>query len=423
MITQREYSKRRKKLAQSLKKNSLALVLSATPKCRSHDTEYPYRQNSSFYYLSGFKEDNAALLIIKRKKAVKTILFVQKKDKTLELWNGYRLGEIEAKKRFFFDEVYTIDELEKYLLEYAQESTTFYYDFQDEGVKKYSTILDAINSHKNIIELISYLRLIKSNAEIQLIKRAIEITKNAHHQAMGFKKVAKFEYELQAEIEYIFKKSGAYSDAYTSIVACGNAANTLHYIENSQKLVDKKLILIDAGCEYDYYASDITRTIPVNGKFTKAQKELYEMVLDVELEIISMIRPKVKRSLLQERAVDLLTQGMMKLKILSGDKKELIKSEAYKKYYPHGIGHWMGLDVHDDAPYKDKFGNEILLQKGMVLTIEPGIYIDENERAVPKKYRGIGIRIEDDILVSKDGCINLSEDIAKSVEAIEKISN
>lgn len=423
MITQKEYNKRRKKFAQSLKKNSLALILSAMPKCRSHDTEYPYRQNSSFYYLTGFKEDNSALVIWKRKKEVKTVLFVQKKDKTLELWNGYRLGEIEAKKKFFVDEVYVIDMLEKYLLEYSKESRTFYYDFQDERVKKYSQILDVISSHKSVIEPISYLRLIKSNAEIKLIKKAIEITKDAHHKAMKLKKRGKFEYEVQAKIEYIFKKSGAYSDAYTSIVACGNAANTLHYIENSQRLVDKKLILIDAGCEYDYYASDITRTIPVNGKFTKAQKELYEMVLDVQLEIISMIRPKVKRSVLQERAVELLTQGMIALKILKGNVEELIKSEAYKKYYPHGIGHWMGLDVHDEAPYKDKYGNEILLQKGMVLTIEPGIYIDENERSVPPKYRGIGIRIEDDILVSKDGCINLSEGIAKSVKAIEKISN
>ncbi|MCK4874641.1 MAG: Xaa-Pro dipeptidase, partial [Sulfurimonas sp.] len=225
-----------------------------------------------------------------------------------------------------------------------------------------------------------------------------------------------------AQIEYEFKSRGAYSDAYTSIVAGGNNANTLHYIKNNKPLVDKELILIDAGSEYKHYASDITRTIPVNGKFTKPQKELYNLVLRVQLKIIKMIKPHAKRSDLQKKAEILLTKGMVKLGILKGNYKKLIKKQKHKKYYPHGIGHWMGLDVHDPAPYINYEDNEIALQKGMVLTIEPGLYINENDNSVPKKYRGIGIRIEDDILVTKDGYENLSSGIAKTVKEVENIS-
>ena len=263
------------------------------------------------------------------------------------------------------------------------------------------------------------MRLIKSDSEIEVIKKAISITKDAHHKAMSRASSVKYEYQLQAEIEYEFKRKGAYSDAYTSIVAGGNRANTLHYIDNNRELKSGDLILIDAGCEYEYYASDITRTIPVNGKFTSTQKKLYNMILKTQLQIIKMIRPGVKRSELQEKAVELLSLGMMELGILKGSLKKIIKKELYKKYYPHGIGHWMGIDVHDEAPYKYKNGREIPLKVGMVLTIEPGIYIDKNDKDVPKKYRGIGIRIEDDILVIKKGCKNLSAGIAKSVEEIE----
>lgn len=265
------------------------------------------------------------------------------------------------------------------------------------------------------------MRLIKSSSEISLIKKAIEITKEAHHKAIAFNKIDKNEYQLQAELEYIFKKNGAYSDAYTSIVAGGNNANTLHYIDNNKKFKKDDLILIDAGCEYEYYASDITRTIPVSGKFTQAQEELYNLVLDVELEIIEMVKEGVKKSELQEKSENSLCEGMVKLGILQGDVKQLIKEKKHKKYYPHGIGHWMGLDVHDEALYFDKKNREIIFKEGMVLTVEPGIYCDKDDKSIPKKYRGIGIRIEDDILVTKDGYENLSKDIIKSVQDIEKV--
>ena len=373
--------------------------------------------------MSGFKEDNSCLVFIKTKKISKTILFVQKKDKTKELWNGKRLGEIKAKKLFDVDEVYTIDELEKKFKEYVDSMQNLYFDFKLDYskvklLKRYSKNLSA---HRNINLLIEKMRLIKSPAEISIIKEAISITKKAHHKAMSSNKRSKNEYQLQALIEHTFKNNGAYSDAYTSIVAGGNSANTLHYIENNKTLYDGDMILIDAGCEYEYYASDITRTIPVNGKFTASQKKLYNMVLDVQLKIIKMIKPGVMRSELQSKSEKLLCQGMVDLGILKGSVKKLLKKQLHRKYYPHGIGHWMGLDVHDECPYKYINAKEIPLKKGMVLTIEPGIYCDKNDKSIPKKYRGLGVRIEDDILVTKKGHENLSAKIAKTINEIENI--
>ena len=415
MIMEDEYKKRRDKLLKKISSNSLGIIFANEFKVRSNDTNYPFRQNSDFYYLSGFKEDKSALIFLKNKKETKTILFVAKKDKKLELWNGKRLGVDGAKDRFLVDEVFCIDELQAKLKSYLESVDKLYFDFMLDysKVKLLKRYAKSLYTHKNIAPLIHKMRLIKSSAEIELIKKAIAITKDAHTSLIKMDKVGKNEYELLAELEYIFKKNGAYSDAYTSIVACGNSANTLHYIDNDKPLIDGELILIDAGCEYEYYASDITRTIPVNNTFTKPQKELYELVLNTQLKVIGMIKPHIKRSDLQKMAVKLLTKGLVKFGILKGDVKKLIKKEKYKKYYPHGIGHWMGLDVHDMCPYKDKKGKEIRLKEGMVLTIEPGIYIDKDDKKAPKRYRGIGIRIEDNILITKDGHENLSKDILK----------
>lgn len=424
MISEKEYKSRRDTLAKKLSKNSVAVLFSAEPKTRSNDTEYPYRQNSNFYYLSGFKEDNCAIVFIKTKKSVRTILFVHAKDKEMELWNGKRLGVKKAKKRFSVDEVYTINELEDKLKEILKDKKTLYYDFslEDSRVKLIKKHSKKMFARKNIALIVNEMRLIKSNAEIQLIRESVKIAKKAHHKVMKYNKKGSSEYKLQAKIEYVFKANGAYNDAYTSVVACGDSANTLHYINNDKPLVSGELILIDAGCEYEYYASDITRTIPVSGKFTKPQKELYNMVLDVQKKIIKMIKPHVKRSELHKKSEELLTKGMIKLGILKGNYKKLMKKNAHKKYYPHGIGHWMGIDVHDEAPYKYQNGKEIAFAKGMVLTIEPAVYCPKEDKSIPKKYRGIGIRIEDDILVTSEGYENLSKKIAKSVKEIEAIS-
>lgn len=424
MIKEQEYKKRRELLLKKISESSVGVIFSAEPATRSHDTHHPYRQDSNFYYLCGFKEDNAALVFLKSRGKTKTVLFVHKKDKIIELWTGERLGVKEAKKRFLVDEVCAIDDFEEKFKELMKENKNVYFELNSKksSVKKVSKLTKDIKSKHDIVPLVQKMRLIKSAAEIEMIKESIDITAKAHHRAMKIDKSGKYEYQLQAEIEHEFKVNAAYSDAYTSIVACGNSANTLHYIKNDNPLVDGELILIDAGCEHNYYASDITRTIPVNGKFSEAQKELYNLVLNTQLRIIAMIKPLVKRSHLQESAEKLLTKGMVELGILKGNYKKLIKEKKHKKYYPHGIGHWMGIDVHDPAPYKDVKEREIPLKKGMVLTIEPGLYIDKNDKSVPKKYRGIGIRIEDDILVTKDGSENLSHHIAKTVDEVESIS-
>lgn len=425
MISESEYENRRELLAKKLANGSLGIIFSSSDKTRSNDTHYPYRQNSNFYYLTGFKENNSCLVLLKTKKGVKSILFVQKKDKKLELWSGKRVGEKKAKENFLVDKVYAISELQERLKKFLSDTKTLYYDFGADEPKLELLKRDTqkLFAHKNIALLIGEMRLIKSDSEIELIRKAVNITKKAHHKAMKCDKRNKYEYELQSEIEYVFKSNGAYSDAYTSIVACGDSANTLHYVSNDKPLVNDKLILIDAGCEFEYYASDITRTIPVSGKFTKPQKELYEMVLNVQKKIIKMIKPHVKRSELQKKSEVLLTKGMIKLGILHGDYKKLIKKQKHKKYYPHGIGHWMGLDVHDEAPYRYHNGKEIPLERGMVLTIEPAIYCAENDKSIPKEYRGIGIRIEDDILVTKEGYENLSKKILKRVKDIETKSS
>lgn len=424
MIKESEYKKRRQKLSKKLHNNSLGIVFSSPLKVRSNDTHYPYRQNSNFYYLCGFREDNSALVFSKTKDEFKTILFVQKKEPSLELWDGKRLGVEASKQMFDVDEVYAYGEFNQKIKELLLDKNSLYteFDIGDERIASVLGMAKNIYTHHNISHKIQKLRLIKSKSEITLIKKAIKITKKAHHDAIKFAKVGKYEYELQANIEYTFKKYGAYSDAYTTIVASGNNANTLHYIKNTKKMKEGELVLIDAGCEYEYYASDITRTIPVNGVFSKAQKELYSLVLDTQLKIISMIKPDAKRSALQEEAEILLVKGLKKLGILRGKTKEIIEQKKHKKYYPHGIGHWMGLDVHDMAPYRYKNKDEIALKNRMVLTIEPGIYIDKKDKSVPKKYRGIGVRIEDNILVTKEGYKNLSAKIAKSIDEIESLA-
>ena len=424
------YKQRRDRL-QVMMQDGVAVLANATLQTRSNDTEYPYRPNSDFYYLTGFEEDNSVVVLSKKEGVYKSVLFVQSKVPEMELWSGKRLGVDAAKERFDVDEVFCVDDLEKELKGLMAEHSRLYFEiFSDHEVyNKLKEITKEMlhtrsvtvspRSFHDITKLTQEMRLIKSSEEVEAIKVALTITKEAHHHAMKYCKPEMMEYQLQAEYEYIFKKEGAYSDAYTTIIAGGNNANTLHYIKNDMPLKAGDLVLVDAGCEYDYYASDITRTYPVDGHFTPAQKELYELVLEVQLKIIKAIKPNGSKKALQALSERLLTEAMISVGILKGHVKELMDEKAHKKYYPHGIGHWMGIDVHDPCPYSDDKAEEILFAEGMILTIEPGIYLPEEDAAVPEKYRGIGIRIEDDILVTKEGCENLSKGIAKRVEEIE----
>lgn len=429
---EKHYANRRKSVLKMIDEGVI-LIPAATYQIRSNDTEYPFRQNSNFYYLSGFEEDNALLLLQRSKKGIKQILFVQKKDRAKAVWTGKRLGVSGAKKRFLVDKVYAMDTLDKILSTVLRGVQNVYIDLYDrkEFFHHILGLCQALHHDRrvkvspkcflHVNSLIEQMRLIKSHDEIATIERALAITAVAHETAMKVAKEGMFEYELQAKIEEIFRANGARSDAYSTIVAGGNNANTLHYIANDSKLRQGDLVLIDAGCEYEMYASDITRTFPVSGTFSPAQKALYEMVLQVQLQVIAAIRPGIRRSKLQRLCEEKLCAGMIALGIIKGRLKTVLKNGTHKKYFPHGVGHWMGIDVHDQAPYNDEQGKELRLEPGMVLTIEPGLYIDKHDKSVPKRYRGIGIRIEDNIVVTATGHRNLSQHIAKSVAEIESL--
>lgn len=421
---------RRSKLLGSMEEG-VAIITSAPTQTRSNDTEYPYRQNSDFYYLCGFNEDNAVLVLIKTAESAKSILFVEAYNAESALWNGARLGVEGARERLSVDEVHDSAEYSGMIKELLREHINLYIDLYSDSSRLMEAKAAAQSLHStrgvkrhirtigDITYLIRSLRLIKSDEEIETIKKAITITAEAHHAAMEKCRAGMREYQLQATMSYVFLNNGAMSEAYGAIVAGGNNANTLHYIDNRDELREGDLVLIDAACEWELYASDITRTFPINGKFSDPQREVYNAVLDVQLKVIDAIKPGVKRDWLQTYSEELLCDALIKLGVLNGERSTLIETKEHKKYAPHGIGHWMGLDVHDPCPYVDESGESLAFEAGMVMTIEPGLYFRADDESVPQAFRGIGIRIEDNILVTEEGYENLSAMIAKSVEEIE----
>lgn len=423
------YEKNREQFFAQMPLHSVAIIFSGTQKQRSNDTNYPFRQDSNFYYLTGFLEDSAVLVMKKSKDYNESILFVHPKDPLKEMWEGKCLGVDKAMTTLKVDRSFSVDDFDKELPELLKHSQILYCQsgLKAEKIDPVLTKLKAgredhlyPDTYKDIEKSILALRRKKQPYEIDHIRSALEITKKAHHAAMAAAKPSKYEYDIMALVEYIFKTGGASWDAYTTIVANGNNANTLHYISNDHRLVDGDLILMDAGSEFKLYASDITRCFPVNGKFSAAQKEVYEIVLKTQKAVIAEIKPGVLRSFISDLAIKMLSQGLIDLKILDEKLEVIIEKELYKPYYPHGIGHWMGLDVHDPVAYKDENNKEFAFEVGDVLTIEPGLYLEAGDKKIPKKYRGIGIRIEDNILVTKTGYENLSCGIAKEIAEIEK---
>ncbi len=427
------YTRRQKLLEQM--EEGVAIIASASHALRSNDTEYPYRQNSDFYYLTGFEESNAVLVLTKTASEAKMILYVEAYNAEYALWNGAKTGLEGARARFHVDEVRDVAEYSPQVKELLREHVNLYIDLFDgsevlsraktaaqelretRGVKRHIRIF------RDVIHLIRTLRLIKTPEEIETMRQAIAITAKAHHVAMRECRAGMKEYQLQAAMSYVFLEEGARSEAYGAIVAGGNNANTLHYVDNRDELHNGDLVLIDAACEVELYASDITRTFPVNGKFSQAQREVYSAVLAVQIRVIEAIKPGVKRDWLQRYSEELLCDALTALGILKGEREALMEAKEHKKYAPHGIGHWMGLDVHDPCPYVDEAGESLAFAAGMVMTIEPGLYFRADDESVPAKYRGIGIRIEDDILVTVEGCENLSSMIAKTVDEIETMCN
>ncbi len=409
--------------------DSIAIITSTAPKQRSNDTFYPYRQDSNFYYLTGFEEDSATLVLSKKGASAESIIFVHPKNPLKEMWEGKRLGVDKALETLACDRCFSMDDFDVEILELLKNARTVYHQIdlpEDKIAASVAEQKQGKNAHhfptnfKDINLELMLLRRNKQVEEIKHIRSALTITAKAHHAAMAQAQPSKFEYEIMALVEYIFKVGGASGDAYTTIVAGGNNANTLHYTHNKHSLKDGELILMDAGSEFKLYASDITRCFPVNGKFSTAQKEVYEIVLRTQKAVIAEIKPGVLRSTIGDLAIKMLSDGLIALGVLNEPLSEVIEKELYKPYYPHGIGHWMGLDVHDPLAYKDFEDKELAFESGDVLTIEPGLYLDASDEKIPKAYRGIGIRIEDDILVTHSGHENLSSDIAKEISEIEQ---
>lgn len=432
-IAKAEFARRRKQLMALMEPDSIAIVPAAPERTRSRDTEYHYRQDSDFLYLSGFEEPQAVLVLIPGREHGEYVLFVRERNREREIWDGYRAGPEGACSEFEADDAFPIDDIDDILPGLLEGKQRVYYAMgKDSEFDKH--VMDWVNTIRakvrsgatppgEFLDLSHFLhdmRLFKSAAELRVMKEAGEISARAHKRAMKACKPGVMEYQLEAEIMHEFQMSGARFPAYNTIVGGGKNGCILHYIENSSSLKQGDLVLIDAGCELDYYAADITRTFPVSGKFSPEQKALYDICLRAQLAAIGVAKPGNHWNDPHEATVRVITQGLVELGLLEGDIDEIIKNETYKEFYMHRAGHWLGMDVHDVGDYKVG-GEWRVLEPGMVMTVEPGIYVAPDNERVAKKWRGIGIRIEDDVVITKDGNEILTKDVPKTVEEIEAL--
>ena len=424
------YRNRRERVLQALG-DSVMVIATAPETMRNRDAHHPYRFDSYFYYLTGFTEPEAVVVLVGGDKP-QQILFCREKNMEREIWDGFRHGPEAAREAFGFDAAHPIAELDEQMPRLLENQPTLHYAIGHDaawdarvvgwlnavrakarsGVQAPETLIDARG-------MLDEMRLIKDGFELDLMRRAGEISAAAHIAAMRATRPGRYEHEIEAELLYAFRHQGAEAPAYTSIVAGGANACVLHYVFNNQALKDGDLLLIDAGAEYRGYAADITRTFPVNGKFSGAQRDAYEIVLAAQAAAIAQVAPGNAWLVPHEAAVKVLVQGMVDLGLLKGTVDGLIESEAYKRFYMHRTGHWLGLDVHDAGEYKQA-GEWRPLQPGMTLTVEPGLYIRPADD-VPEALWNIGIRIEDDALVTDKGCEILTQGTPKTVAEIEEI--
>lgn len=412
--------------------NSAVLVIFAAKQTvRNNDVENPYRQDSDFYYLTGI-EDPGAVLVLARGASERTVLFVSEQDPARVQWDGPKVSLAEAKDTYGADDAHPITELGAKLPELLKGHERAYFSLgkNDDDDKRFIAALKRARAltrrtgHAPVElrdpeEIVHELRRIKTPAEIAAMRRANEISKRAHLRAMAEAKPGSYEFELRSVLEHEFVKSGSPRAAYESIVGSGPNATILHYIKNTRRIEDGDLVLIDAGCEYDYYASDITRTFPANGKFTEAQRRIYQIVLDAQEEAINHVKPGASFAELHSISLRVLVQGLIDLGFISGPVEEAIEEKRHRAYFMHKTGHYLGMDVHDVGSYRRGEGPRPF-EPGVVITVEPGLYIGADNTDVPAEYRGIGVRIEDDILVTETGFENLSEGLAKSVEDVER---
>ena len=433
MISNKEYAARRKDLMSMMGHNSIAIIAAAPERVRSKDTYYPYKQSTNLSYLCGFAEPSAVMVLLPNRAQGEFILFCRDKDPLRETWDGHRMGPLEAKNKLGAQDAFPIDDIDDILPGLLEDKDHVYYSAGKNKVfdGRLMHWVDEVFNNRTIEglstcefvdldHLLGELRLIKSAAEIKLMRKAAEISAQAHCRAMRHCSVGQKEYQLQAEIEHEFMMAGATGPAYTSIVGSGTNACVLHYIENRATLKSGDLVLIDAGCEYHNYAADITRTFPVNGTFSKTQAAVYDLVLAAQEAAIKTIAPGVTFDQANKAAITVITQGLVELGILKGEVEALIADGAYRDFYMHSVSHWLGMDVHDVGDYKVD-NHWRVYEAGMLLTIEPGIYIAADNAAVDKQWRGIGIRIEDDILVTKKGYEILTDGVPKQRDQIEKL--
>ncbi len=426
------FAQRRRQMLELMEPDSVALLLGARLALRSRDTHYPFRQDSDFHYLTGFDHPHAAALL-RTDGGPPFTLFVEPRDRDAEIWTGYRPGVEGAVADFGADAAHPIEELVARLPEFLERARHVYHVLgRDAAIdaRLSESIEDArLRSRTGVIApgavldprvALHEMRLHKEPEEIDLMRRAAEISREAHEAAARQAHQGAHEYELQATLDYEFRRRGAWGPAYASIVGGGANATVLHYIANDQPLRDGDLVLIDAGCEVAGYASDVTRTYPVGGVFTGPARDLYQVVLDAQADALDLARPGATLEDIHQAALRRLVQGMVALGLLSGDVDEIVRDGRYRRYYMHRTSHWLGLDVHDVGDYS-KGGKPRPLEPGMVFTVEPGLYVPASDEEAPERFRGIGIRIEDDVVVTEDGHENLSASIPKRIDALEAL--
>ena len=432
-ISKAEFARRRKNLMGMMDKHTIAIIPGAREVTRSRDTEYPFRQNSDLFYLTGFEEPDAVLVLVPGRRQGQVVLFCRERDPDMELWNGYRLGPEGAVAYLGVDDAFPIDDLDEILPGLIEGTQRIYYSMGHDDVFD-QRVMGWVNQIRKLVRtgaappadftdlafLLHEQRLIKSAAEVRVMRKAGEISAAAHVRAMQECQPGRYEYHLEAAIQHTFAEHGARFPAYNSIVGSGANACVLHYTENASKMRAGDLVLIDAGCEYQGYAADITRTFPVSGQFSNEQRAIYDLVLEAQRAAIAKVRPGNTWNQPHDATVRVITRGLIKLGLLRGKERELIKAEAYRDFYMHRAGHWLGLDVHDVGEYRVD-GRWRQLEPGMVLTIEPGIYIAADNTKVPKRWRGIGVRIEDDVVVTEQGCDVLTGDVPKRADEIEAL--
>ncbi|MBZ0104828.1 MAG: Xaa-Pro aminopeptidase [Sulfuricella denitrificans] len=430
MHTFQVYQQRRLRLASAMG-GGVAVIPTAPERPRNRDSHYPYRFDSYFHYLTGFVEPEAVLVLVAGD-APRSILFCREKNLEREIWDGFRHGPDGAKETFGFDEAHPIGQLDEMLPKLLADQPSLHFHlgadsaWDARAVGWLNSVREQVRSGiaapgaiQDVRAVLDEMRLIKGDEEIATMRRAAEISAAAHVRAMRQTRPERREFEIEAELLHEFRRQGAQAPAYTSIVAGGGNACVLHYVSNDAPLRDGDLLLIDAGCELDGYAADITRTFPVNGRFSPAQKDLYQLVLASQAAAIEQVRPGSHWNAPHDAAVKVLAQGFIDLGLCQGTLAEVLEQESYKRYYMHRTGHWLGMDVHDVGEYK--LGGEWrLLEPGMVLTVEPGCYIRPADD-VPERFWNIGIRIEDDVVVTESGCEVLTHGAPRTVAEIEEL--